>query len=584
MTGTLPSRPDPGSAGYAARVLAGSLSRASAAGLGLALICVIAGAALSASAPAALKRLVDDLGEGVGSAVMPALVYGSCLGLARLAGEARAWLFGRAEQDMVRSLSLRAARHVLSLRMQFFLERSSGSLVQTIENGLTGYRLLLQHSVFTLLPGLVEIALIALLVLHFLDAAFLGVLLVCAALYAAVFAGGARKVLAASRDVSAARIGVTSRLADSLLNIETVKAFGGEDALARRLDIALLDTRRSWRRFYSVRWRNGVLVALIFTCGMMTVLLMSLAAVRAGEMTPGGVVLISAYMLQIVRPMEMLGFAARDIGQGAAFIELLTAVLSEAPEASASQPAVKHAPPSGPMAIRLDGVSFAHRSGAGVLRSVTIDIAAGMKVGLVGVSGSGKSTLIRLLAGLFEPSAGQILIDGAPIADMAPDVLRRQIAFIPQAPGLFNDRVEFNVGFPEGNADALAVQSVLARVRMTMQDGPGNPAGEGGRCLSGGERQRIAIARALLRHPRLVLADEPTSALDAETETAVLQELDRAFAGATMILATHRLRAVRNADLILVLSGGRILESGTHDTLMARSGAYARMWKSQKAG
>ncbi len=581
MTGTLPSRPDPGSAGYAAWVLAGSLSRASAAGLGLALACVMAGSALSAFAPAALKRLVDDLAAGAGSAVMPALVYGACLGLARLAGEARAWIFGRAEQDIVRSLSLRAARHVLSLRMPFFQERSSGSLVQTIENGLTGYRLLLQHAVFTLLPGLVEIALIALLVLHFLDAAFLGVLIACAALYAAVFAGGARKVLAASRDVSAARIEVTSRLADSLLNIETVKAFGGEDALARRLDIALLDTRRSWRRFYSVRWRNGVLVTLIFTAGMMAVLLMSLAAVRAGEMTPGGVVLISAYMLQIVRPMEMLGFAARDIGQAGAFVERLNAVLSEAPEEGACLPAPM--PISGPMAIRFDRVSFSHASGAEVLSSVSFDIPPGMKVGLVGASGSGKSTLIRLLVGLFEPSAGQILIDGAPLQDIAPDILRRQTAFIPQAPGLFNDTVEFNVGFPEGNADALAVQSVLARVRMTTR-GPGNPAGEGGRCLSGGERQRIAIARALLRRPRLVLADEPTSALDAGTETAVLQALDTAFAGATMILATHRLRAVRNADLILVMSSGQILESGTHDALMARGAAYARMWKSQEDG
>ncbi len=552
-----------------------ALERRSAASLLLALGCVLAGAGLSAFGPVLLARLVDDLVAGTPSVLFPIGLYAACLGLARAAGEGRTFFHARAEQDILRVLTLNASRHILSLPMRFFDRHPSGGLVQTLENGLQGYRLLLQHGVFTLLPGVLEITIMAAILFYALDAAFLAVFALCAVFYGAVFAGGARKVLAASREVSTARIEVTSRFADSLRNIETVKAFSGEAETSRRLDTALVETRRRWRRFYGIRLRNGLLVTAIFAAGLLTVLTLAAGQISAGEMTPGAFVLVSAYMLQIVRPIELLGYAARDLGQGAAFIERLTAILQEAPETvelSGEGP-----PASGGMAISLAQVSYAPDGEAPILRDVSLEIGPGAKIGLVGASGSGKSTLLRLLLGFCVPQSGEIRIDGGPQA-----ARRAQIAFIPQTPGLFNDTLADNIGFPDRFASLESVERVLRRVGLSALSV--RIAGEGGALVSGGERQRVAIARALMRRPRLVLADEPTSALDPETESRILGELKTAFGEATLILASHRLRSVRHMDMIVVMSQGRVVECGTHDALLEAGGAYAQMWQIQEGG
>lgn len=552
-----------------------ALERRSAAALVMALACVLAGAGLSAFAPVLLAGLVDELVAGGTSVFLLVGLYAVCLGLARAAGEGRTFFHARAEQDILRVLTLNVSRHILSLPMRFFDRHPSGALVQTLENGLQGYRLLLQHGVFTLLPGILEIGIMAGILFYALDAAFLAVFGVCALLYGAVFAGGARKVLAASREVSSARIEVTSRFADSLRNIETVKAFSGEAEIDQRLDEALLETRRRWRRFHGIRFRNGLLVTTIFAAGLLTVLTLAVGRISAGEMTPGAFVLVSAYMLQIVRPIELLGYAARDLGQGAAFIERLTAILNEAPEMmelSGGAP-----PASGGMGISLAQVSYAPDGKAPILSDVSLEIGPGAKIGLVGASGSGKSTLLRLLLGFCVPNSGEVRIDGAPQA-----ARRDEIAFIPQTPGLFNDTLANNVGFPDRFASLESVDSVLQRVGLSALSE--RNTGEGGALVSGGERQRVAIARALMRRPRLVLADEPTSALDPETESRILAELMTGFGEATLILSSHRLRTVRHMDMIIVMSQGRVVESGTHDALLAAGGAYAEMWQIQEGG
>lgn len=552
-----------------------ALERRSAASLVMALACVLAGAGLSAFAPVLLAGLVDELVAGGASVLLLAGLYAVCLGLARAAGEGRTFFHARAEQDILRVLTLNVSRHILSLPMRFFDRHPSGALVQTLENGLQGYRLLLQHGVFTVLPGILEIGIIAAILSYALDAAFLAVFGVCALLYGAVFAGGARKVLAASREVSSARIEVTSRFADSLRNIETVKAFSGEAEIDQRLDEALLETRRRWRRFHGIRLRNGLLVTAIFAAGLLTVLILAAGQIAAGEMTPGAFVLVSAYMLQIVRPIELLGYAARDLGQGAAFIEKLTAILNEAPEMmelSGGAP-----PASGGMAIILTQVRYAPDGKAPILSDVSLEIGPGAKIGLVGASGSGKSTLLRLLLGFCVPHSGEVRIDGRPKA-----ARRDEIAFIPQTPGLFNDTLANNVGFPDRFASEAAIELILRRVGLSALSV--RMAGEGGAQFSGGERQRAAIARALMRRPRLVLADEPTSALDPETESRILAELMTGFGEATLILASHRLRTVRHMDMIIVMSQGRVVESGTHDALLAAGGAYAEMWQIQEGG
>lgn len=552
-----------------------ALERRSAASLLLALGCVLAGAGFSAFAPVLLAGLVDELVTGGTSVFLLVGLYAVCLGLTRAAGEGRSFFHARAEQGILHILTLNASRHILSLPMRFFDRHPSGALVQTLDNGLQGYRLLLQHGVFTLLPGFLEIAIMAAILFYALDAAFLAVFGVCALLYGAVFAGGARKVLAASREVSSARIEVTSRFADSLRNIETVKAFSGEAEIDRRLDEALLETRRRWRRFHGIRLRNGLLVTAIFSAGLLTVLTLAAGQISAGEMTPGAFVLVSAYMLQIVRPIELLGYAARDLGQGAAFIERLTAILQAAPETGELPGGAP--PASGGMAVSLSGVRYAPDGEAPILSDVSLEIEPGAKIGVVGASGSGKSTLLRLLLGFCVPHSGEVRIDGGP------QIARRdEIAFIPQTPGLFNDTLANNVGFPDRFASEAAIELILRRVGLSALSV--RNAGEGGALVSGGERQRAAIARALMRRPRLVLADEPTSALDPETESRILAELMTGFGEATLILASHRLRTVRNMDRIIVMSQGRVVESGTHDALLAGGGAYAQMWQIQEGG
>ncbi|KCZ99486.1 ABC transporter permease [Hyphomonas polymorpha PS728] len=558
------------------RPLVGSLDRRSLGALILAILCIIVGAGLSAAAPLLLARLVDLLPEGATSAAVLVCLYAGTQGLVRIAAEGRAFFFGRAEQDIVRTFSLSVARHTLLLPLAFVQARSPGAMVQILENGLQGYRLLLQHGVFTLLPGILEITLIGVIIATQLDLDFLAVFMLCGLLYAVVFGGGAARVLLASREVSAARIEVTARLADSFLNIETVKALSGERTILARMDHALEEARQSWRHFYSVRLRNGILVTLIFSAGMLTVLWMGIDRVGTGEMTPGAFLLISAYMIQIVRPIEMLGYAARDIGQGAAFIERLGDILRELPEEGTAGPGVC-LPASGGMAVSLVSVSYRPGTSDAVLQDISLDIRPGMRVGLVGASGSGKSTLLRLVPGLLTPSGGGVRIDGVPVGELSLSSLRKQVAFIPQQAGLFQESLAFNLGFPDTDVPDDVAREMLERMRLGTLVAGAPAAG-----LSGGERQRLAIGRALLRPCRLVLADEPTSALDPMTESAILAELFRGIGEATLILASHRLTAVRGMDLIVVLDRGQVAETGTHVSLMEKNGLYAGMWKAQE--
>lgn len=551
-------------------VLPAAFRRGSAVCMILALGCVLAGTALSALAPLVLAALIDEMVAGTPSVPALAAGYAACLGLARAAGEGRGFFHGRAEQDIIRVLTRNVVRHVFCLPMSFFDSHPSGTLVQTIENGLQGHRLLLQHAVLTVMPGLIEIGFIALILFRVLDGAFLAVFAITVLLYGGAFWNGARSVLAASRQVSAARIYTTAQLADSLRNTETIKAFSGEAESAAHLDRALRETRQAWRAFHLARLRNGLLVTFIFLCGLMSVLALSADRVAAGEMSPGDFVLVSAYMLQVLRPVELLGYAARDLGQGAAFIERLAKVLEVKPEIP-DEPAAAAQPATG-MSVSLTGVTVVSEAGQVLLQKVSLVVRPGERIGLVGASGSGKSTLLRLLLGFCVPCEGEIRIDGRQRA-----AKRDETAFIPQTPGLLNGTVERNVSLGASREDEAAIRCALRRVGL--EDTLGRTAGEGGLLLSGGERQRIAIARALMRRPRLVLADEPTSALDPETETRILSEMTAAFAGATVILASHRLSAVRNMDLIIVMSQGQVVESGNHETLLAAGGAYAGMWE-----
>ncbi len=573
----------------AAGVLLKSLDRRAGLMLGAAVACALAASGLAAAAPVALKYLLEALTGNLPDELSfaPAVwlaAYVAALLSGRLVSEGRSALFGAAEQSLVRRLSRDACAHALALPIEAQMKRSTGAVVQTLENGLQGFRLILQHGLFTLLPGIVEIALIAALMLHFFDMAFLGIFAICAAGYCIVFTDGARRILRASRAVSAARIEANAGLADGLMNSETAKAFSGEARLTGLYDEALSQTQGRWQRFYRAKLLTGVLVALVFSSGLGAALWLAAGRVAQGTMTAGDLVLLNAWMLQVVRPLELLGYGLRDIGQGAAFIERLQELLNEPVEQGPGGFETRTLSPPSPVSVRFENVSFSFENGRKVLDNISARIEPGQRVALVGPSGCGKSTLIRLLMKFHEPESGLIFVNEQPLSGITPGVFRKDVAYVAQAPGLFNQSIAFNVAFPEPGADKARISAALARVGLSGIDksdtgAPKMRLGENGTRLSGGERQRIAIARALIRSPRLILADEPTSALDPVTEERVLRELQASAQGATMIMATHRLRAAQEADLILVLSRGRIVERGRHEGLIRKGGLYAQMWE-----
>lgn len=557
-----------------------------------ALACALAASGLAAAAPIFLKWLLESLSatSELASGVQPAVWIGAfagCLLAVRFIGEARACLFGSAEQGVVRRISRSAFAHVLALPMEQHLKRSTGELVQTLENGLLGIRLILQQGLFTLLPGLVEIAVIAALMWTLFDAAFLSVFALCAAGYGFVFTRGARRVLRASRSVSSARIRAGARLSDALMNLETVKACSGEARLTERYDESLESTQALWQDFYRIRFRTGAMVALVFAAGLVASLGLAGSGVQDGRLTAGDLVLVNAWMLQLARPVELLGYGLRDIGQGAAFVEKLHALLSEPAEQGLEcEPAPLPATVS-PAAIEFENVSFGYEGGPDVLRNICVKIDAGQKVAIVGPSGSGKSTLLRMLMRFHEPREGRILFDGQPLSDIPASQLRSQTAFISQSAGLLNESVRFNVMFPDTSGDDARAHQILKRlgieglVSRNLEDKQ-EAVGEGGLRLSGGEKQRVAIARALMRNSRLLLADEPTSALDINTEAVALGEMLQASRALTQVIATHRLAAAADADFILVMDQGMIVECGRHDDLVGAGGTYSRMWREKR--
>ncbi|MFC4726085.1 ABC transporter transmembrane domain-containing protein [Glycocaulis abyssi] len=574
------------------------LDRADAGRLTAALVCVVLAAALTALGPVALKLLIDTLTPGatpppvLGYLLAPVLLltlYAGAQGLGRIAGELRALLFGAAEQSISRKLSRRVFTHVMALPLRFHLARATGAVAQTLENGLQGYRLVMQHMLFTILPGLLEIFIMSIVIALVLDPVFLLVFAACALAYVAVFVDGARRVLKASRAVSASRIDANAQLADGLLNFETVKSFSGEAAFTRRYDAALETTQGRWGAFYRARFRNGAQVALVFAAGLAAVLWLAVARVEAGTMSLGDFVLVNAYMLQIVRPLEMLGFGIRDIGQGAAFIERMVELLDEEPELDFPPEAAREDEAPGPAGIVFENVTFEYHPGRPVLQDLSFEIAPGSVTALVGSSGGGKSSIARLLMRFYEPTAGLILFDGVPLTDYPPAELRRRIAFVPQDTSLFNASLAFNIGFPEYESareevEAAARLASLEDLIAKLPDGYDTIVGERGLKLSGGEKQRVAIARASLKKPRLFIADEATSALDSRTEAGIVESLALATRGVTTVLIAHRLSTVMAADDIIVLEAGRIAERGTHAALLERDGLYADLWRAQTEG
>ncbi len=556
-------------------------------------VLAVAGGLLSGLAPLALKHIVDTVTDQptqpslIATLTVASTAYLACLGLGRVLGEVRPMLTSAAEQRLFAGLRTRFFGHALRLPLTFHLSRQSGAFLHSLQQAITGYQIVLFSLVNAILPILVEIVTVT-WVLHSLgQSAMTATFALTALAYLAAMAWFARGLAAASQEVVAANAETSKLFTDGLINVEPIKCFGTERWAQTKLDQASRHLERRWRDLQRQRLRAGLTVTAVFTISMAASLVIAIRAVDEGVLTMGGFVLATIYMVQIMRPLEMLATASRDLSQGMAFIGPLRALFelpSESPEAEAI--GLSQVPPLRAPSIRFEGVCLAFNGGGPALHELTLEIPAGRAVALVGASGCGKSSLVRLLLRLCEPQAGRILLDDVPIHQLTIAQLRAMVAVVPQDTVLFNTTIAANiaVGKQGASLDEITRAARLARLHETVRALPfgyDTVVGERGLTLSGGERQRIAIARAILRDPLVYIFDEATSMLDGPTEAAIFDKLRELSSGRTTIVIAHRLSAVQHIDDILVLANGKVAERGDHTALLRNNGIYAAMWRSQ---
>lgn len=559
--------------------------------IALALILVLVSSGLAALSPVLLKLIVDyltdhDTFDGI-YLTLGFLVAGyvGSQWLTRSLGELQSLLVGRADQRLHRRLSLRLFKHVMALPLRFHLDRKTGALSQTLANGLLGYRLVVQHLVSTVLPVILEVAMMGAVLLMLGQPIFLGIIGASLACYVIAFSVGAARLIKPARAVSSAYVDANAVLTDSVINYETIKSFCAEPRIHKRMEDAFAQTETHWAQFFSRKALNGVLVAMIFALSLGASVYVAAHEVQQGRMSLGEFVLVNAYMLQIFRPLEMLGFAFLDMAQGLAFIEKMVDLFRQEPE-PATLTGGKPLPP-GPGELIFDKVSFSYNQERPILHDITFTVPAGKTIALVGASGAGKSSLIRLLVRFCEPDSGRIWLDGMPVSEASASTLRRAIAVVSQDILLFNDSIAYNIAIGRsGSSEEDIIKAArLANIHdfiVARPDGYETLVGERGLKLSGGEKQRIAIARAALLQPRVFVFDEATSSLDSKTEQKILRNLSEVSQGTTTLVIAHRLSTIVEADEILVLEHGNIVERGTHRNLLQYAGIYRSMWSAQQ--
>ncbi|TCP12131.1 ATP-binding cassette subfamily B protein [Crenobacter luteus] len=553
-----------------------------------ALACLIVAKVANVSVPLYLKDIVDALSLPATPLALPVAALAG-YGLARLAasllGELRDAIFARVTQGAIHQVARSVFDHLFRLSLRFHLERQTGGMSRDIERGTKGIGFLLNFMVFNILPTLVEIGLVAGILLTRYSGWFAAVTLGTIALYVAFTLAVTEWRMVFRRSMNELDSKANSKAIDALLNYETVKYFGNERYEVDRYDRNLA----SWE---ASAVKNQVSLSMLnagqgFIIAAGVTLLMWLAArgVTGGTMTVGDVVLVSAYLTQLYAPLNFLGFVYREIKHSLADMERMFKLLDAGAE-------VGDAPGATPLATRaatveFDGVDFGYDDKRQILAGVSFAIPAGQTLAVVGSSGAGKSTLSRLLFRFYDVNGGAIRVNGTDIRALTQDSLRAHIGIVPQDTVLFNDSIYYNIAYgrPDASRDEVIEAAKSAHIHdfvMSLPDGYDTQVGERGLKLSGGEKQRVAIARTILKNPPILIFDEATSALDSRTEKAIQAELAQISADRTTLIIAHRLSTVVDADRILVMEGGRVVESGSHRELVEAGGRYAEMWRLQQ--
>jgi len=545
-------------------------------------------AGVNALVPILFAYAVDELTvTGVEALTVPVaviLLYGFLHWGSKVASEVRWLLYGPIQQRVQRRIGLAAFRHVNSLSLRFHIDRSTGQLSRILDNGLRGVREVLFDVVFLILPFVIEIVLITSIVIVRFEGWYAVVMSLTVTTYAVALFVGANLLRQRQRQAISEATRTHGKAIDTLLNYETVRYFGNEEHSARRYDESLANVERLVVRAFNWRALTGAVQVSIVAAGLAVMVLMAGFEVAAGTITVGGFVLVNAYLLQIVRPLERMGNIYRRIKTELANVEQLLLLFEEKPEITDSP----HAQPlpQGAGRVTFEDVSFDYDTRHPILHHVSFSVAAGHSVAVVGPTGAGKSTIARLVFRSYDPSVGAIRIDGHDLRDVTQDSVHAAIGVIPQEPVLFNESIAFNIGFGRPGALQADIERA-ARVAEIhdfidgLPNGYDTLVGERGLKLSGGEKQRIAIARVVLKDPPILLFDEATSSLDLRTEANIQANLRKLARERTTIVIAHRLSTVVDSDEILFLLNGRIVERGDHATLLASDGHYAALWRRQ---
>jgi ATP-binding cassette subfamily B protein len=560
----------------------------------LAIGALLVSKAATTFVPFAYKGIIDSLGTSgenaaliLGIAVPVALVIAYGLGNVIDAGfqQLRDVLFASVGQHAVRTLAYRTFEHLHRLSLRFHLSRRTGGLSRVIERGTKGIETIVRFTMLNTAPTLVEFVIVGSIFLFMFGVSYFGVLVITIALYLWFTVKISNWRISVRRDMNESDTDANAKAVDSLLNFETVKYFANEKMEAERFDRSMARYERSAIRIWSSLGVLNFGQALIFYAGVVIIGVMATLGVMNRTLTLGDFVLLVSFLLQIYRPLNMIGFVYREIRQGLTDIEEMFKLLDREPEVK-DKPGAKPLEIKGPV-IRFEDVHFAYDPERPILKGVSFEIPAGRTVAVVGPSGAGKSTLSRLLYRFYDVRMGRITIDGQDISDVTQESLRAAIGMVPQDTVLFNDTIAYNIcyGRPGAPMEDIRRAAELAQIGDFIENLPKGyeaQVGERGLKLSGGEKQRVAIARTILKGPPILILDEATSALDSKTEQDIQSALEAVAMNRTTLVIAHRLSTVVKADEIIVLRDGEIAERGTHYRLLSKQGLYAQMWNRQR--